>query len=64
MFITDTDKRIDLNCKRKNSTKLSLKKKKTFQLPFFKSIFFFSRKYCLLLILFEDSYELIHLLHF
>lgn len=28
MFITDTDKRIDLNCKRKNSTKLSLKKKK------------------------------------
>ena len=30
MFITDTDKRIDLNCKRKNSTKLSLKKKRHF----------------------------------
>ena len=34
MFITDTDKRIDLNCKRKNSTKLSLKKKKDISTPF------------------------------
>lgn len=65
MFINDKEKKIDLNFIRNGNAEIGFEKNRDkLWFPFFSSIFFPSRTYCLLLILFKDGHTLLCLLHF